>query len=183
MNLEGKRFVIFGLQGSGKTVLAKHILRQYPKHLVYDTLNEYHNFNRYIPSHRQYSAEAIAEINTVIKKLVIPRRPSIFVIDEANRFCPNRRPLPEQISKLNDFNRHYGIGFGVIARRPAQLHTDLTELAHYIFVFKLKGLNDIKYLNGLVYGLGDAVMNLEPYHFALVDENREVKICSPIPLR
>ena len=183
LDLKGRRFAILGLQGSGKTVLAKWILKHYPRHLVYDPLKEYVGFNRYLPQHRAYTYSAIEEINLAIQKLVFKNvgKLDLFIIDEANRYCPTRRPLPDSVGQLNDFNRHMNLGFGVIARRPVQLQTDLVELAHDLFIFRLKGKNDIAYLDSLVGGLGNEVLKLPPYHFVRVNEFRDFEVCSPCP--
>jgi hypothetical protein len=184
MDLKGRRFALLGLQGSGKTVNAKWILKHYPRHLVYDPLKEYVGFNRYLPDYREYSLEALAEINTAIQKLVFDKQGQLdlFVIDEANRYCPTRRPLPETVGQINDFNRHMNLGFGVIARRPVQLNTDLIELAHDLFIYRLKGKNDIAYLDELVDGLGAAVLSLKPYYFVHVNEFRDFEVCEPVAM-
>ena len=188
MNLSEKRFCIFGIQGSGKTVLMHHILRHYPKHLVVTPHHdEYKGCNRYLPTYKQYTGAAIEEINMVINKVVIPaakkREISLFAIDEANTWTPNKQIMPRGIKDLNDNSRHYHLSFGVIARRPTQIHTDLVELAHHLFVFRLTGKNDYQYLESIVEGLGDVVRKLAPYHFALVDEHRNIEVIQPVPLR
>jgi hypothetical protein len=184
VDLKDKRFVILGLQGSGKTVLARDILSQHSNTFVYDTLDEYQDFNRYVPKHRSYTPEALREMDRAIQKYVVSRRDkvSLFIIDEANRYCPNRRLLPNIIGYLNDFNRHLHLSFGVIARRPAQLNTDLMELAHYLFIFRLVGRNDLDYLSGIVEGLDDAVRNLKPFYYVIVDQNRDFTIAKPVKM-
>lgn len=181
--MKGKRFAVLGLQGSGKTVLVKHILKGEPAHLIYDPLHEYTggSFNRYLATHRQHSDEAIAEINLVINRVVMGTgKVRLLVIDEANRYCPSMKPLPAAVLDLNDFNRHYNIAFGIVARRPVQLHTDLIELAHYLFLFTLKGKNDTAYLDSLAPDLGDAVASLPQYHFIILDSARSYSVHSPI---
>lgn len=184
MNLINKTFSIVGLKGSGKTYLAKWILKHFPSHLVYDTLREYDGFHRYVPKFRQFGFEAIEELNLAVQKLIIQSesRPQVFILDEANRYCPSKRPLPESMLMLNDWSRHLGISFGVIARRPVQLNTDLIELSNYIFIFNLKGKNDVEYFNSLVSGLGDQLIDLPPYHFIFVDEHRNYEIYAPVRL-
>ena len=54
-----------------------------------------------------------------------------------------------------------------MARRPVQFHTDIVELADFLFIFRLDGNNDYKYLENLHRGLGDMVRNLPEYHFAI----------------
>ncbi len=182
MDLRNKRFAILGLQGSGKTESAKWILKNFPSHLVYDVLREYDGFNRYIPKYRQYGLQSLEELNLAVNKLVIEneKRPAIFIMDEANRYCPSKRPLPDAVLALNDWSRHLNISFGVIARRPVQLNTDLIELAHNIIIFNLKGKNDVEYFNSFVSGLGDQLPNLPKFHFIVVDEHRNYEIYAPV---
>lgn len=180
-DLTDKRFCIFGLQGTGKSYLAKEVMRREPAHFCYDPLHEHQGFNGYEARYRSYRPEALAELNQIIARVIIGSgRVRLFVIDEANRYCPNKRPLPEKVSELNDFNRHYNIALGLIARRPVQLHTDLVELAHYLFIFNLPGKNDLAYLDSLRVGLGDVVQNLKEYHFVIVDRARRFEIHPPI---
>jgi len=98
----------------------------------------------------------------------------MIVVDEANRYMlPKPIPLPEQVSYLNDFQLHIPISFLCIARRPVQLNTDITELAHYIICFNLAGKNDIGYLNDLTDGLGDSVAQLQEYEFIVAGLPRQ----------
>lgn len=179
LDLENKAFCIFGLPDSGKSTLACFILNQYGSQaFVYDTLHEYPDtpFDSYCPKNR-YSA---VELDMTIR--IVMQRYKLIVIDETNRFCPPKpAPLPPAVADLNDWRAHYGATVGYICRRPVQLNTDLTELSHYLFIFTLKGKNDTMYLNDLVAGLGDAVNQLELYHFIVVDPARNYQVYDPIP--
>lgn len=182
-DIASKRFVIVGLQGSGKTCLARTFLRSEPASIVYDVLDEYQGLNRYIATGRQYDPESLNELNEFVNRVVVGSgKVRLFVLDEANRYCPNRRPLPDSISELNDFQRHYNIAFGVVARRPVQLNTDLVELAHYLFVFRLVGKNDLEYLDSLSAGLADVVAGLGQYEFVVVDPLRRYQVHKPVKL-
>ena len=180
-DVRSKRFCIFGLQGSGKSYLARRLISAEPAHFVYDPMHEHSGCNRYLATHRQYSPEALAELDLLVRRVVIGSgKVRLFLLDEASRYCPNRRPLPDSIAELNDLQRHYDIALGFIARRPVQLHTDLVELAHFLFVFSLRGKNDLAYLDSLASGLADAVASLERYHFVVVDPLRRFSIHAPV---
>lgn len=181
IDLRNRRAVIFGLQGSGKTELAKHILRSTPDHLVYDTIgqtnSDFADFRRYVPRDRNTPGE----LSTVVEKVVIPYKPKLFVVDEANKFVqPKPRPLPPGIADLNDLSRHWDVAWILIARRPTQFHTDVTELAHYIFAFQLPGKNDRRFFDNISPGLGNVVASLPRYHFVVISANKDYYIHAPV---
>ena len=136
LNLQGKRFVIVGLQGTGKTIQAKHILSKFPNHLVVDFLKEYStkDYKRYVPTTRERGDALKEEMNTFYRFVAQNKNKiDLCLTDEANRIAPNKGDMPPSLWDLNDFNRHWDITLGFIARRLVQLNTDLVELAHYLF--------------------------------------------------
>lgn len=183
IDISNKRFVILGLQGTGKSYLVKYFLKNVRESIVYDVLQEHEGFNRFLVTYREYSDEALDELNTFISQVVIEsKKIRLFILEEANRYCPNKRPLPEQVNQLNDFQRHWNIAFGSVARRASQLNTDLVELAHYLFIFSLQGKNDYEYLEAISEGLGDAVRALPDYHFVMVHPKRNYEVHKPITI-
>lgn len=178
IDLTNKPFVILGLQGSGKTVLAHHILSLSERHIVYDPLGEYTGFRRYIPENRH----SIAELEGFVRGTVIPWQPDIFVLDEAPLYIPkNPKPLSTSVSDLCHLSRHFGISWGSIARRPTSFHTDVIEIAYWLFVFKLAGKNDRQHLNNIYNGMGDVVANLPKHHFAVLEAGTDLTVHSPVP--
>lgn len=179
LELTERRCCIFGLQGSGKTEFGKMIARQSARPFIVDPLDEYGdipNAIQYVPTHRTYGPEAIAEINHVVRyMLALDPKPTLFLLDEANRYCPNKRPLPEEVALLNDESRHLDLALAFIARRPVQLNTDLAELAHYLVVFSLVGKNDRGYLNDIADTFGDRVVNLTWHDFIIADMQRRIE--------
>ena len=166
IDLHNRRFAIVGLPGSGKSNLARYLLRQTERHIIYDPLGEYPGYRRYVPESRR-SAE---ELETFLSDVVIPMQPDLFIMDESNRYInPKPAHLSPFIGDLNDLSRHWGISWGVIARRPTQLHTDIFELTHFVFVYGLHGKNDIRMLNEMYDGFGKMVKGLEPFHFAVLE--------------
>lgn len=175
------RRVIVGLQGSGKTVLAKSIIDQYHKQgvstLVIDYQHEYDG-----KGHTAYRVtdrvNPTQEVDTVLRHMIIdpyharvPRRQRYghLVCDEAPRYFPNRTPLPTSMAEINDVGRHIGVAVTCIARRFSQVNTDLVELAHEIYLFRQSGVNDLKRCNEMSAGLATIVGSLAPHHYALLD--------------
>jgi len=182
IELKGKTFNIFGLKGTGKSELLKHIARTMKPSIIYDTIHEQRNskdYDIYQPQHRYNTAECEQFI-----MITLQSKYKMIGIDEANRFAhPHPTPLPPAFVEANDMSRHYGKAIGFIARRPTQLHTDLVELAAYLFIFNLKGKNDILYLNNLSGGLGDIAVKLPAFHFVTVNPDRTFSVNKPIPIK
>lgn len=179
IDLSDKGFCMFGLRGSGKSTLCKHILSSTPNHIVYDPMGDYDGFRHYRPDDR----ESVSELSDLVKGVVIPQKPDLFIIDEANAYIqPKPTRLPPGIGDLMDYGRHWGMAVGYVARRPVQFHTDLVELSDYLFFFKLSGKNDYRYLEDLHEGLGDAVRALAPFHFVCLSGGNEVTVHSPVVL-
>ena len=197
MDLASKGWAVFGLRGSGKSWFVKSVLQSTPDHLIYDPLKEHSGYNKYTPSDRT-SIEELEKViqGPVIKgikvveenKTMFPTRrvgetwkPELFVIDEANRYIlPKPSRLPEMVADLVDYQRHWDISFGVVARRPVQFHSDIIELADVVFFFTIPGKNDHAYLNSLHPDLGDTVRNLPPYHFVAFSHGSEITVHAPI---
>ena len=179
IDVVNKRFCILGPPGTGKSELAKHLLRQTSSHVVYDPLGEHSEFTRYVPSNRN----SISELEVFIMRFVIPQRPRLFLVDEANRYIrPKPSPLPAGISDLNDLSRHWDITWGLLARRAVQMHSDVLELAHYLFVFRLQGRNDRRFFNDTIEGLGHIIAELPEYHFAVIEKGQRFFIHNPFPV-
>lgn len=181
IDIANKGFAILGLKGTGKSVLVKSILRGNKDSMVYDVLHEHTGFNRYLPKYRDGSDAGIAELNYFVRQCIQPGNIRLFILEEANRYCPPKpKPLPPAMLDLNDFNRHWHISFGVVARRPTQLNSDLIELAHYLFIYRLVGKNDYQYLESVAEGLGDAVRGLPDYHFVVCGPDRKFQVHAPV---
>ena len=164
IDLTDKGWATFGLRGSGKSWLTKAIMDSTPSHLIYDPLNEHKGYQRYVPTDR----ESIYELERFVKEMVIPWKPAVAIVDEANKYVqPKPSRLPSGIADLNDFARHWHISTGYVARRPVQFHTDIVELADFLFIFNLPGRNDWQYHEDLYRGLGDMVRGLKKYEFAV----------------
>lgn len=177
IDVVNKRILILGPPGLGKTNLARYFLSLQPNHIVYDPLAEdYEGFDRYVPEDK-YSRQ---EFERCVMDIVIPQNPKLFIVDEGNRYIESMKPLPEGIRELNDWGRHMGTTWGVIARRPVQLHVDLHEMAQLYFIFRMVGKNDKLWLDGRAAGLGSVVSRLETHQFVVLHNTGDWFIHDPV---
>lgn len=191
MELAAKRFAIIGPQGCGKTVLAHYLARQFPTALIIDPLDEYGDMpegthRHYLPKNLHYSDASNEEVNQIIGRYVTngpyARKVDLWLVDEASRYFPHSRPLPSRVGWLNDTIRHTGMAWGIVARRLVQLNVDLIELAHYLFLFRMTGKNDLAYADNLSTGLADIIRELPEYHFVSRDPMGNIRVHEPIQL-
>lgn len=190
MNIElfGKQTMVYGRKGTGKSNWTHHVLTQpqYASHVVYDLTREHgdDDCNRVIPEHRK-GEKAKEEFSGALKALVTENdrdmRPDLFVGEEISRYAPNQGKTPEALMDFIDLLRHYGTGFIGVARRPAKVEPDLTELADQLVIFRVTGKNDKRRLNNEAAGLGDAATDLGPYEYLVVDELRNWEVHEPVP--
>lgn len=175
--LKGKKVMVCGMNEAGKTTFCKELLRQYPRHFVWDMNGEYSDkeFNRFVPSNKQRGEPIKQEFDRLMHghlfEAIEKGRLKTLLIDESNIIAPNRATMPVTMARLNDVYRHIPDknkgDFTVIfvTRRPAQLNTDISELCQIKIIFKLEGKNDLDWCEETQKGLGDSVVELEQYEF------------------
>jgi len=178
--------MVFGLKKQGKSNWVQWLLKNheaYQNTLMYDVAREHDSLNRYLPEYRK-GEKARAEAGEVISHFITDNhralRPDLLVLEEVSRLAPNSGGASDAVFDLVDLARHYGVGIMGIARRPAQVDTDLVEMADNIIVFNLRGKNDVKRLNDESPGAGDAARELDDYHYLRIDGGREWTVHSPV---
>ena len=184
-DLAAKGTVISGLRGSGKTNLARHISGLHADAvLVYDPLNQYPEYDAIRPKKMEYPAAA-EEFARWIKKLNLADTSKhdyrLLVVDEAQLVAPAGRTLHPAIARMNIVHRHYPLGIVWIAQRPRFLHANIINLADHMFIFRLPGATDSRYLDDVARGLSDKVRELTEWHFVYVDKDRHYYTMAPVP--
>jgi len=120
--------------------------------------------------------------NKLLEKLFNARWKGIIIVDEADRFFPNRKTLTAIEDHFIQIGRHHGIGGIFVTRRLAKLHTDLPSQANKIFLFKHWQRADLDYLRES--NLGDyayLLRGLEKFCFMYLNTDvEECIICDPV---
>jgi len=161
-DIQGKKVGVFGLQGSGKTVLAKEIIRRkFKAPIVYSPhSHEWRDELVYL-----YKAkDMLAELDAFFRKCIEWAKNDkidCVVVDEADLLFRNNFALPQNVLDIFANHRHYPEGRGVsllfISRRPQDLPTMFVEASYLNVVFKLEGDNVKKKFNNIRGEFGDKI--------------------------
>jgi len=110
-----------------------------------------------------------------LDQIVYPNQDKIdyVKVDEVNRYTKSKGTLDGAVGELVDLNRHKGtgegMGVGFTARRPQQVHSDIRELADYIFLFPVAGVSTEEYAADMHKALLPALKQLGKYECVLID--------------
>jgi len=185
------RITIIGLQGSGKTYLAKKaFLDREPNHLVIDPNDEYAGYTRYVPKYADDYEKLVEEIKIAVRKLVLPNtwsleqlekkgkdkpdRLKLLVIDEADLILPAKHNINAAIRNLIVKSRHLRLDIIFISRRPTDLNAYVMDVSDFLIVYKQVGYNALKTLRALKLDSDKAIKELdyENHEFLLFDRER-----------
>lgn len=189
------RICICGLPGTGKTVFCRWIaseidalrrLGEPPNILIIDPLNQYQQFPdecRYIP--RQ---ETPQELESICRRLY-SRSNMTLIIEEAEQYLSQNRPILPYTSGLIRMGRNWGIGVVAVTRRIQDINKRFFDLAQHVFFFRC-GFKSRDYIadmlgaefvrpvaNPRVNTTGYTITTLPPYHtlhFNLETEMAEI---------
>lgn len=188
IQLQGKHWVTFGSKGGGKSYFnSKMLERASGKSVIFDPMDEYpdaDNIIRVVPDNTRGEG-GVKELQKAIEFIKYNSDDiAYFIVDEISRFHKKRGILDDTLGELVDLNRHMDIGIGFIARRPTQVHTDLREMADYLFLFTLRGTNDLKMLDNISSGLQQKMNTMNEAHedhsFITVYPSRKYEIMDPV---
>lgn len=203
VDFSNKMVCVFGGHECGKTHWVKKMASNYNT-VVYDVLGEYDSqkFDTYTPKSDRYPAlgdefdDFLGDIRTMKKKG--EHSWDMMVCDEASSVIP-QKGYGGNVNNFLNYYRHsldergWDMGAVFMARRPAKVHTDAVEVSKYLVLLGgIKGDNDIKKLNSIASGLGDAAAELDtpfdqergedhrPYEFILVYPDRSWQKFPPL---
>lgn len=198
LNLAGKRILVCGPQGSGKSVVGMEIARGFATSRIaaadaddWRDLPAGHVIDLMPRSIVGDEDKCRAWIERVARRATRGPKSAtcdLWLIDEANQFLPARKPLPPTVGWISNTARHMetpngkSLAWLLITRRPVTLQTDLVELAHEALIFRLAGRNDLRLCDDLHSGLADVVARLEPFHFVRRSSTGEIVVHKPVRL-
>ena len=165
--LTAKKITVLGIQGSGKTYLAKYISQSYKSFVYSPHYKEWDDTKVYayaIDSVKQFITD-FPSMCAKIKELALSGKINMFIIDEADLLFKSNYDINDALNDLVLSHRHYGLALMFITRRPQDIPTKIMETCHFIFAFALEGDNAIKKLNNIRSGFGESVKTLKDNEF------------------
>lgn len=158
MNLKDHKIFIGGLQGSGKTTLAKKLIGKFKKAISIRITPDYDDVdNLVLVSPKKTYADDLEDIAQILchegeayeeKKIPLPTY-DLFVIDEADLAFRGNYDLGMNMLKLIAMHRHYGMAIMFITRRIQDIPPRIVETCKYKFFFAIEGKNVMTYIINL----------------------------------
>jgi len=172
---------LFGIKGGGKSTLAREIAEEWERVTAIDTLGEYsegfevvegfdaclvaleaaESRKRFRLSLRCEDPEEMLDLIGVCYEL--PRQ--LVMVEETSFYCSPSQ-LPVELSKLVRYGRHREIDQLYIARRPSEIHRDLTAQSDVLVTFRHREPRDLDYLQKMAGEDVSRVAILGPYRIA-----------------
>lgn len=162
------RICISGQTGTGKTTLARYFAAMYEDLIyIFDPLNQYSEFGepgdiregkkRCIPlvSNGPQELEKVARILHRLEDRTL-------IIEEAEQFIPQRKPLLPATASLIQMGRNWGIGIICITRRIQEVNKTFFDLAQHVFFYRC-GFKSREYIADMI---GKEFMYRVPKHYA-----------------
>lgn len=167
--MDNSILVVLGRKGSGKSTLVREIIREKMverrRVLIIDGMGEYggegievvhgvddaldriekiDDHDRFAYAFRTMRSEDDLDLIGVAYE--VPNQ--LLVIEEASRYC-SATQLPDEIGQLVRYGRHREIDMIFIARRPSELHRDVTANADVVVTFQQHEPRDVLYLRSI----------------------------------
>jgi len=194
---KNKKMLITGLQGSGKTQLAKYLSNKKFRRPIgirvsadFDSLNnitliegDYNNLSNQLEKLAQYLCVEGRKIEgDKNAHLKIPY--DCLVIDEADLVFKNRYDIGQCLNELMLKHRHYGIAIIIITRRPQDIPPFVRESCEHNFLYIILGANVEKALKSLHGDIFDYIrqLNKEDHKCVYYRQGETPVIMSKVPI-
>ena len=169
---------ISGKRNSGKTVLAKHLIRQMLANdynlEIFDINNEYGEFDHAF-GHYRHKYRSVSEYREMMPKqleLAMQNEDKILIFDDIDLVI-GQNSIPDALIESLQLGRHRGIGMVLIFRRINSMHKQVIFNSDKFFIFKSRLKLDREYLTQNLESDYD-IINLEDYQFLYMGLNDQL---------
>lgn len=175
---------ILGKKGSGKSFLTREIAHDFDRVIVLDSMGEYGPREGFMPligldealahlpllagkpdyavSVRVLNADDAMDVLSIVYEL-----PGTFlIVEETSLYC-SPSYLPDELAQLIRYGRHRSISMAFVARRPSELHRDITAQSDLVISFRQHETRDVQYLKGTLGDRAELLRDLPLYAIAV----------------
>ena len=174
--------VIFGKKGSGKTTLARELIKKSNSNsiVIWDYLGDYSGMgeifknrgdfiNSFTREKKIYILQNFEENQfNDIAKIVYDIGKIFFVVEEVDLIC-NPHFITGDFSKMIRYGRHFLIDMLFISRRPQEVNRLVTSQADNCYVFKFIEPRDKIFLKDWAGITSEELETLKQYNFIYKD--------------
>lgn len=183
---EKKVILIMGQRGSGKSYLAKHLIKDCRRLLIYDTLGEY-NIGIIIENLKEFkdfflkvynknfriTYQPINPVNDfdIICDIVFETGDMTFLVEELDTFCSSQE-ISDNFANIIQRGRHKDINLIGITQRPYGIPRLITSQAKTIYSFIHREPRDLEYLKAFIGEEAEKIKDLKQYEFLKWDNGK-----------
>lgn len=192
------RVFITGKTQSGKSYLAKTIIKNLNNRLIYDVKREYSQLGAVVNNLEQLHSAvksgvtklvyqpinfSVDHFDSVCNYVVTYLKNIMFCVDEVHLFCPKHLISSEFKRMITTCQSDpYNIGVICITQRPANVHNDVISQSSIVICFKLNLQHDAKFVS-MFTGIDETeIRNIKYRHFYVYNdrEDQSIQLFKPI---
>lgn len=175
------RIFICGKTQSGKTHLAKSLIRKYKNWIIYDIKHEYEGFGAIVFSISELLKALSVGCNRIVFRPKYPNieefdsvcaivyeklRNILFVVDEVHKVAQKWK-IPQNFNSIVTICEAKGIGVISISQRPANVHNDIISQSTIVIAFRMNLQTDAESVHVIP---AEKIMSLPQHSFMVYDE-------------
>lgn len=171
---------ILGMKGSGKSTLTREVILENPRVLILDAMGEYDDLQgvRVYQNGEEGARALVASKDsprflidvltlhgeeTLAVLAVAFEVPNLLIVLEEASLYTDPHTLPDEIARIVRYGRKREISLVVVARRPSEIHRELTAQSDLLVTFRQSEPIDLQYLRARMGPVGDRAASLPPY--------------------
>jgi len=177
------RYTVAGLPGQGKTVFARHIIKQLKTSgvdtVIYDPMAQYTDLDSYVPKY--FATEYQMPEFDDIAMQIWDKRNVFFVVEEVENFLPQAGRRSGIMWRIINMGRNYGLGVLAVTRRISNMDKTMFSLSDKTFIFRLFSPNDLEYCRGFIGKSADTLLPKLKCGYYLQCTSTAVTLHEPVP--
>lgn len=183
---EKKVALVLGQRGSGKSYLARNLIQEAKRLIIYDTLGEY-DTGINIENLGEFKEFFLKTYQGNFKICYQPVKPSAdfddvcdivyecgdltFLVEEIDTFC-SAQEISESFANIIQRGRHRDITLIGVSQRPFGIPRLITSQAKIIYSFIHREPRDLEYLKAYIGDEAEKIKDLKLYEFLKWDNGK-----------